>query len=1146
MFRRSFFILLCLCFSLNAWTQKELDYFYPSNVERYGTYAVEFAPGVSVPEQIIVKYQANGWTYVLADRNDLYELLASGIVSKLYREPQGANRTLNDTMRTTHYVNQVHEGLGLDFSFTGKGVIMGYVDSGLDVNHPDFKDSLGNTRVLRFWNQGQDVNWRTPAKYGYGRVYTNVDLNANINPGNINQSGHGTTVTGTGSGNGLANGRNKGVAPECDIIIVRTVFSLPSWTLTVAEGVDYVFSVADSLGMPAVVNLSVGTYLGSHDAKDPAGLYIDSLLNDKAGRLVVCAAGNSGNWPAYHVQKELSSDTNFVWMIPNPALNFGSPGVYFDLWADTADIQNMHFAFGADAPGPVYVGGTNYHQVNFANQTVQFDAIFNAQNDLVGSVIFQGQVVGPNYNLQAIVFTDSLNHRIRFSATGSGKIDMWSSVNIGGSNFSQNIPDVMLFPEFAHYMMPDTLQSIVSSWACSDQVITVGNIQNRKDYIDSQGNVFPVGGGTFPAGKLSVNSSKGPSRQGSVKPELVAAGDMSLSAAVIGLPHPPSSLDIGGMHIRNGGTSMASPVVAGIGALYLEKCPKSNWLDFKNDLISSTFTDVFTGSDLPNFAFGYGKVHALNTLLQTEFHPQISGNSALCSGQTELEVQGNNIDLMVWNTGDSLLSIDVFDIGAYFGTATNDKGCVNFTDTLTVVNDTIPPVALAPDDVIISCLLSVPNADINALSNVSDNCGITEIIHFGDVLINNGCDEFIERTYRIFDAAGNFTDAIQIISIQEGTIPHIVSTDTLIQAVHACHGVFIDELNCESKLITIDPNGNSIDLNQVTVSVTNEFVTPTNMQVSTIPSGGSGYYEISDGTNTFRVGRRMFKVEAPGNFTINGGVKVRLYYDTHDFDGLLNDEPPHGTIVNNGWFKSSASDFQDAIDEMNASPAQLPSAVELLASTGTENGVEFVEFLVQSFSVFGMFSQTVNAPLPITLNSFNAQCQGEKVFLNWTTSSEFNSSHYIIETTRDGFNWTNIGEVEAAGTTNQSSNYSFETNHFGGVSYFRLIQVDYDGTTEIFGPLSTNCESWNNTIKIYPNPSDGDFNLGIQSNELIENAVVEFLDLNGRSIADITISIVPGENLFSLELNCLNSGVYFVRMLGLEDQFPIQKLILKR
>lgn len=742
--------------------------FVALSTDVFGTYAVQFHDGAKIPESVHVKYEAQGWVYVIADRADLFKLIDAGVVKRIFIEPIG-QQTMNDSSRFTHFVNEIHAGENMDFGFTGSGVIIGYVDTGLDYNHPDFKDSLGNTRVLRYWDQNAPINFRTPQKYGYGQAFTNADIDSGINPSYANGS-HGTTVTGCGSGNGLANGRNLGMAPESAIVIVKNNFNASSWTLTVAEAVDYIFCVADTLNMPAVVNLSLGTYLGSHDGRDPAALYIDSLLNDKEGRIVVCSAGNSGAWSPYHVQQQLSTDTNFVWMIPNASLAYGAPGVYMDLWADVDDIENMHFAFGADAPGPVYRGNTVYRQVDFNQPNIQYDTIWGV-NGPIGTVLFIEQVIGPNYNLQAIVYSDSLLYRFRFLATGSGQIDMWSSSQIGGSNFSTVIPDAIDYPEFEKYMMPDLNQSIVSSWACSEQVITVGNVQNRQNYIASNNTLYPSDGGTIPSGQLSVNSSKGPNRLGAIKPDIVASGDMSLSARVLNVSYAPTMLDIGAMHVRNGGTSMASPVVAGIAGVYLEKCPLSTWSDFKGHLLSTAFTDGFSGNNIPDNAFGYGKAHGWNTLMETEFSPQLSGANLYCPTESIIEVLDDDYIDVVWSTGDSSMLLNLESAGAYFAIVRNNKGCRNMTDTLVVYADTIAPTGTAPENMVVSCLDAIPEPDVMLVSNLNDNCGNILVVHWSDTLLGSTCDEYVLRTYRIIDLSDNITDVFQQIYIVDDLPP---------------------------------------------------------------------------------------------------------------------------------------------------------------------------------------------------------------------------------------------------------------------------------------------------------------------------------------------------------------------------------------
>ena len=65
--------------------------------------------------------------------------------------------------------------------------------------------------------------------------------------------------------------------------------------------------------MPAVINISAGKQFGSHDGKDPASEKMESLLDEKNGRIIVASAGNSGNSGKYHVHGEISSDTTFCW-----------------------------------------------------------------------------------------------------------------------------------------------------------------------------------------------------------------------------------------------------------------------------------------------------------------------------------------------------------------------------------------------------------------------------------------------------------------------------------------------------------------------------------------------------------------------------------------------------------------------------------------------------------------------------------------------------------------------------------------------------------------------------------------------------------------------------------------------------------------
>ncbi|OIQ36236.1 MAG: hypothetical protein BM555_03090 [Crocinitomix sp. MedPE-SWsnd] len=640
------------------------------------------------------KYSNNGWHFVRCTPNSVSSLLEQNLIDQIYFEPVQSH-LLNDSMRVWTNIDSVLNGESpLNSSYTGKDIIIGYIDTGIDYNHADFKNADGSTRVIYYWDQTLPYDMTlTPVKYGYGQVWDSISIN-NLTSASLDNNAHGTTVSGAGSGNGLANGANKGAAPESDIIIVETSLGVANWTLTVADGVDYIFSMADTMGKPAIVNTSIGTYFGSHDGNDPAGLVIDSLLDDKAGRIVVAAAGNSGAQGKYHCGGTVDADTSFTWAEVNMTSYFGSPACYFDLWTDTLDFQNVNFSFGADNPSPTFDfrGRTAFYNIQSLLNTTTYDTI-KVNGNVLAPVEFYCEEVNGNYHIEAILQNiDSTSYLYRFETVGSGKYDIWSGAWLGGSDFkSTGLPTVGDFPPIAHYHAPDSLMTTVSSWTCSPKVVTVGNFVNQKTYIDFNLDTFV---GTPDPGWLSANSSKGPNRHGVVKPDVAAPGDLILAACPLWLSTSlqgsnPGMLAEDGHHVRNGGTSMASPVIAGIAALYLEKCPTSTYQDFLDDLHDLAYEDFQTGST-PNYAYGYGRVDAFELLTNTNFDAFIVGDTLICEDPINLQTLADNYDSYLWSTTETTSSISLDETDTITVQVTNQQGCGSDSDTLFVVKGELP------------------------------------------------------------------------------------------------------------------------------------------------------------------------------------------------------------------------------------------------------------------------------------------------------------------------------------------------------------------------------------------------------------------------------------------------------------------------
>ncbi|MFM7565989.1 MAG: S8 family serine peptidase [Flavobacteriales bacterium] len=606
--------------------------------------------------------------------------------------------SLADSALVKHNIHLVHQGLnGVDTNYTGKGVIMGVIDQGIDFNHPDFKTATGKTRVLRYWDHS--VNGpNSPQPYNYGVVWDSSAINAGTCTSLETVTAHGTTVAGMAAGNARANTKNKGAAPDADIVVVETNFNLPNWTLTIADACDYIFKVADTLGKPAVINISLGDYLGSHDGDDPASDLIESLLDLSPGRIVVCAAGNSGNQGKYHVRNnQIGSDTTFFWNIPNTGMTVAGPNkIVFDLWSDTSQAH-YYYGFGADkiTPNFSFRGNTAFrYATSNMNQVPVTDTLYNGSGQRMAIIDSYREIVGANFHMLCVFTTiDSMAYRYRFMTTGSGQYDAWGGSWIQLSNFSSAVPSIVQFPAMQHYIMPDTLQTIVSSWNCSEKVISVANMRNRKGHI-TKNNTYYQPASTTPVGKLSENCSKGPARNGTTKPDITAAGDVTLAAGplwYLSNTANNSTIDLGGFHVRNGGTSMASPVVAGIAALYLQKCPLSTYQQFKLDLTNTAIVDGYTGVT-PNFAYGFGKADALALLTSKNINLSIDSAVGICVGSTATLYVNSNVPLNTihWNNGVMGNSMTTAIVGSYYAKVLDSAGCYTRANPITLGTLTLP------------------------------------------------------------------------------------------------------------------------------------------------------------------------------------------------------------------------------------------------------------------------------------------------------------------------------------------------------------------------------------------------------------------------------------------------------------------------
>ncbi len=197
----------------------------------------------------------------------------------------------------------------------------------------------------------------------------------------------------------------------------------------------------------------------------------------------------------------------------------------------------------------------------------------------------------------------------------------------------------------------------------------------------------------------------------------------------------------------------------------------------------------------------------------------------------------------------------------------------------------------------------------------------------------------------------------------------------------------------------------------------------------------------------------------------------------------------------------------------------------------------------QTFVTFG--SKNDINPLPVELVEFNGQCNNGEVLLSWTTTSEINNDHFIIEKSENMKDFTFVSNVVGSGNSNTINYYDTTDKYASSNSYYRLTQVDFDGKTTSYRPINIKCSNELKTpeLIVYPNP----FN-DIISIELLnfdqESAIMQISDQLGQIIYEENINTTTGTNVFTINLNHLKPSVYHIRIVS--DRIILNKKIVKK
>lgn len=189
---------------------------------------------------------------------------------------------------------------------------------------------------------------------------------------------------------------------------------------------------------------------------------------------------------------------------------------------------------------------------------------------------------------------------------------------------------------------------------------------------------------------------------------------------------------------------------------------------------------------------------------------------------------------------------------------------------------------------------------------------------------------------------------------------------------------------------------------------------------------------------------------------------------------------------------------------------------------------------------------STNAPLPVELTKFTAQCTNDGILLNWQTASETNASYFSVEKSIDGENFIAFNQQAAQGNSNILVNYqTLDLNPLSETTYYRLVQVDFNGVEHPYPAIVAQCnETYEASIlPIYPNTGDLYFDI---TGTINENYTVQITNSIGQLISNQSILLSAQHQQLVLNNSTMAAGLYHVSLISKNKRISIPFIISER
>lgn len=498
------------------------------------------------------------------------------VIPKLYGLMQ-LPQTFDPTPLISSGITQVQRGaLGL----TGRGVVIGFLDTGIRYDEKVFQNEDGSTRILGIWDQTIQTG-ETPEGILYGTEYKKEEIDRALrsnNPREIvpsyDEIGHGTALASVAAGSSLRSGLSfLGAAPEADIVMVKLRQAKQNLKdfYFVSEGVPayaesdllvalkYLESYAISLVRPLVICFGLGSNMGNHEGNSILADYLNQIATRRSRAVMVCG-GNEGNRAHHYVGTSVEGLTETTDNV-EIRVDGSEKGFITELWGS---VPAKH-AISIRTPG-----GEVTPRVDFREQNSrEFTFIYEDSRVQVDHVLVE------EGSGEELIFFRFIN-----PTPGVWTIRVTISGNSAESTFHMWLPLEEFLQSDTYFLRPSPYTTLTEP----SNTRTVISVTTYNDENDS----------------FWADSGRGYTRLGRIKPDFAAPG-----------------VNIDTILGKRTGSSMAVAIASGAAALFFQwAVVEQNQLrvesrELKNYLIRGA--DRFPGIDYPNREWGYGRLNLAGT-----------------------------------------------------------------------------------------------------------------------------------------------------------------------------------------------------------------------------------------------------------------------------------------------------------------------------------------------------------------------------------------------------------------------------------------------------------------------------------------------------------------------------------------------------